>query len=191
VYRPPAGYVVSRAEAVENARSYIGETYALIPSMISPETWAHFRDDPDAELLDLLTYEGLERSLALLGETTWDFTLAGVTEFMYSQPRFCGATKLDTEDCGMVRNCNICPPPGGGTKYCSELIWWSYGGFDGVQAAGTEPAGVTGHVPDLYTSSHSGMTSIAHTSDDNILDFEVKCAEAPFDELQLVDAQCL
>jgi hypothetical protein len=29
---------------------------------------------------------------------------------------------------------------------------------------------------------------IAHASDDNILDFEVKCAEAPFDDLRLVDA---
>jgi hypothetical protein len=189
VYRRPAGYVVSAEQAVKNVRSYIGETYAITPDMVKPETWAHFRDDPNAKLEDILKFESLETSLGLLGEISWDFAAFGVTQMLYSQPRYCGLTKAGTQSCG-PRQCNQWPAPGKGTKYCSELAWWAYAGFEGTNAAGDRPAGKNGEVPDLYEHKSSVMTSISHTSNDLVLNFEIKCKRAPFKQLKDVSASC-
>jgi hypothetical protein len=190
VYHRPAGYQVTAAQAVANARSYLGETYALVPGMLATTTWAHFRDDAEVSLWDVVSYEGVNKALALLGEIAWDFTVGGYTQDLYSQPRFCGLSKTDTAYCGGLRRCNVCAPPGQGTKYCSELIWWSYGGVDGVHAAGSLQGGVNGQVPDLFVHQSSIMTAIKHETDDLQYNFAVKCRRAPIRELRLVDAPC-
>ncbi|MBN2358946.1 MAG: hypothetical protein JXR83_05800 [Deltaproteobacteria bacterium] len=190
VYQRPASYQVTARQAVANARAYAGESYAIVPGMLASTTWAHFRDDSDAELWDIVGLEGVTAALGLLGEVSWDFTVGGYTEDLYSQPRYCGRSSVGTEACGGLRRCNLCPPPGQGTKYCSELVWWAYGGFDGVNAAGDLPAGAEGQVPDLYRSTTSVMTATSHESNDLQRNFVTKCALAPFPELRLVGASC-
>lgn len=174
---------------MRRARSFLGESYAITPDMLQTGTWVHFRDDPDAQLLDVVSLEGYEQALAILGEFAWDFAL-GEGESPYDQPRYCGKSRVGTTRCSATRECNQCPEPGRGTKYCSELAWWAYGGEQGEHAGGSVPAGADGRVPDLFEHTNSVLTTWSHTSEDLARNFEVKCARREIPLLQDIDADC-
>lgn len=189
VYRRPDSFAVTRRQAVQRAQSYLGESYAVTKEFLKPETWAHFRDDPDAQLLDVISLESYETALAILGEFAWDFIL-GEGDSPYDQPRYCGKSRTGTTRCGTSRYCNQCPDPGRGTKYCSELAWWAYGGDQGENAAGDLAAGATGQVPDLFVHTTSILTTWSHTSEDLALNFELKCEVNEIPDLWDLHADC-